>query len=264
MWLCNQPWLSVICHIRWQRRVIREHIPTIIVPVSPWRPEDTHHKEGRSCRGRHSKGNKYLQYVSTSQGWGRKYFLNVFPCRSFLSLLFVPISFSSHHLEQLCRNENHRKTALTLSLLSITVFSSSFPPWIVSTVGSQPLETQQTESVDPRIPPSVCYVRQLYCTAIVHHLAPAREEWASHTHFHCVYDKTYQLIAFWPDIKKKRPDKSHWKRVAVCVCAVCVTCVSCVCVGANTMKVSNSLWMKTALPALSTWIHACPGIICHG
>lgn len=30
------------------------------------------------------------------------------------------------------------------------------------------------------------------------------------------------------------------------------------------MKVSNSLWMKTALPALSTWIYACPGIICHG
>lgn len=116
-------------------------------------------------------------------------------------------------------------------------------------MGSRPLETQQTELTDPRIPP-VCYVRHFHRTAIVHHLAPAIEEWASHIHFHCVYDKTYQLIAFWPDIRK-RPDKSHWKRVVVFVHGVCV-CVCHVCVGANTMKVSNSLWMKTALPALST------------
>lgn len=36
------------------------------------------------------------------------------------------------------------------------------------------------------------------------------------------------------------------------VCGVCGVCVAEGREGANTMEVLNSLWMKTALPALST------------
>lgn len=146
---------------------------------------------------------------------------NIFDCISlqilpepFVCSYFLPLTSFGVTLSQWKPPQNSADTLFAI----ISVFGSSFSSLNWSTMGSRPLETELT---DPRIPP-VCYVRHFHRTAIVHHLAPAIEEWASHTHFHCVYDKTYQLIAFWPDIRK-RPDKSHWKRVVVCVCVTCVS-----------------------------------------
>lgn len=77
-------------------------------------------------------------------------------------------------------------------------------------------QTEQTQSLEYLLC-VIVFLFPLYCTTIAHHLASAIEDWASQTHFHCVYDKTHQLIAFWPEIRK-RLDKSHWERVCVRVC----------------------------------------------
>lgn len=131
-----------------------------------------------------------------------------------------------------------------------------FPSCTYSTRCSQPLEAELTEYT--QTPEYLLSVSTTFFTALPSLTIQPQQQGLGH--FHCVYDKTEQLMAFWTDIRK-RLDLNHIGSLWYCVC---------VCKsgrrgrGYNTMKVSNSPWMKTALPTLSTWIYACPGIICHG
>lgn len=73
-----------------------------------------------------------------------------FPADPSRALCFPLFSFSSRHLEQPSRHENHCKTVLTLFLEKCVSYPLNFlgflfPPCACSTRCSRPLETERTE-----------------------------------------------------------------------------------------------------------------------